>query len=198
MKLVIKFLNGTSDAKIQTRSQWRILIIYAGTCDVNYKIVFGNYVVFFHFLVLVTVTLRKSAIFSRSKTTYSKCLICTCKRRDAMKLCKVSQVVFFLVCWAAGRPPCYVLRLANKRKLNESRSNLPVFENVEKTSYKRETATASLSISPSPISISITMPRILVVSITLHSIFTIGSYLFNPIWNNFFYYVPFTLNSCWS
>ena len=67
-----------------------------------------------------------------------------------MKLCKVSQVVFFLVCWAAGRPPCYVLRLANKRKLNESRSNLPVFENVEKTSYKRETATASLSISPSP------------------------------------------------
>ena len=41
---------GPLTQKFKTRSVWRLLIIYYGTCDVNYKIVFGNCVVFFHFL----------------------------------------------------------------------------------------------------------------------------------------------------
>ena len=40
MKLIITFLNGTSDAKIQNPvSVTYIIIIYVGACEVNYKIV---------------------------------------------------------------------------------------------------------------------------------------------------------------
>ena len=45
---------GRLTQNFKTRSDWRLLIIYGGTCDVNYKILFGNYVVFFHFLGPVT------------------------------------------------------------------------------------------------------------------------------------------------
>ena len=55
MKLVIKFFNGISDAKIQNPVRVTyIKIIYVGICDVNYKIVFGNYSVFFRLLGLRT------------------------------------------------------------------------------------------------------------------------------------------------